>query len=326
MHVVQLSDHPGDLLDDASRRRAAAEKQALAAYEDALIRYRARVQMLRVKRDRARAGHRWWAWLRLAVAGWRDKRGVPRPPVPSAGHTDTEERLMAGIAGEQQVAAELGRALDDDWTLVRGYRNRRGEIDQLLLGPHGLFAIEVKNLNATVHVDGDRWRADKYDHYGNLVEQRPIADRKGRSPSAQLDERRRPGAAPARRWPAGRDPARRHPGPPPVPDRHHQEPDGPGRHDRRLPADPDRQPVRPGPAHRRAAPRHPPPDRARPRPARQAPPRSAPPRSAPPAISPAAISPAAISPSAAISLAAASPAALGPIDPAAPGSLVHRVG
>jgi len=95
---------------------------------------------------------------------------------------------MAGIAGEQLVATELGRALDDDWTLLRGYRNRRGEIDQLLIGPRGLFAIEVKNLNATVHVDGDRWRADKYDNYGNLVEQRPIADRVGRSPSVQLNE------------------------------------------------------------------------------------------------------------------------------------------
>ena len=56
------------------------------------------------------------------------------------------------------VATELGRALDDGWTLLRGYRNRRGEIDQLLLGSRGLFAIEVKNLNATVHVDGDRWQ------------------------------------------------------------------------------------------------------------------------------------------------------------------------
>ena len=68
------------------------------------------------------------------------------------------------------MAAELGRLLGDSWTLFRGYRNRRGEIDHLLLGPRGLFAIEVKNLNATVHIDGDRWRADKYDRYGNLVE------------------------------------------------------------------------------------------------------------------------------------------------------------
>ena len=99
-----------------------------------------------------------------------------------------EERIKAGIAGEQQVATELGRLLDDTWTLLRGYRNRRGEIDHLLLGPRGLFAIEVKHLNATVQVDGDRWRADKYDRYGNLVEQRVIADRMGRSPSVQLNE------------------------------------------------------------------------------------------------------------------------------------------
>jgi Nuclease-related domain len=67
-------------------------------------------------------------------------------------------------------------------------RHRRGEIDHLLLGPRGLFAIEVKNINATVHIDGDRWRADKYDNYGNLVEQRPVTDRRGRSPSEQLNE------------------------------------------------------------------------------------------------------------------------------------------
>jgi hypothetical protein len=183
VRVVELSNHPGDMLGDAARRRRAAEQRVLSVYEDELIRYRARVQAVRVRRDRARAGRRWWTWLRLSVAAWREKRGIPRPPVPAGGHpADLESKIMAGIAGEQLVATELGRALDDDWTLLRGYRNRRGEIDQLLLGPRGLFAVEVKNLNATVHVDGDRWRADKYDNYGNLVEQRPIADRMGRSP------------------------------------------------------------------------------------------------------------------------------------------------
>jgi len=189
MRVVELSNHPGEMLGDATRRRRAAEQRVLSVYEDELIRYRARVQTVRVRRDRARAGRRWWTWLRLSLAVRREKRGIPRPPVPAAGHpTDLEEKIMAGIAGEQLVATELGRALDDDWTLLRGYRNRRGEIDQLLLGPRGLFAVEVKNLNATVHVDGDRWRADKYDNYGNLVEQRPVADRMGRSPSVQLNE------------------------------------------------------------------------------------------------------------------------------------------
>ena len=188
MLIVELSNHPADMLDDASRRREAAGKRALSRYEDELVQYRARVQTVRVKRDRARAEHRWGVWLRLVVAAWTEKRRVPRRPVLAAGPTDTEEILRAGIAGEELVAVELGRALNDDWTLLRGYRNRRGEIDHLLLGPRGLFAIEVKNLNATVHIDGDRWQADKYDNYGNLVEQRPIADRKGRSPSMQLNE------------------------------------------------------------------------------------------------------------------------------------------
>jgi len=188
MLTVELSNHPADMLDDASRRREAAGQRALARYEDELIQHRARVQSVRVKRDQARAQHRWGAWLRLTFVAWTSTRRVPRRPVLVAEPTDTEERLKAGIAGEQLVAVELGRVLDDDWTLLRGYRNRRGEIDHLLLGPRGLFAIEVKNLNATVHVDADSWQADKYDKYGNLVEQRPIADRKGRSPSVQLNE------------------------------------------------------------------------------------------------------------------------------------------
>jgi Nuclease-related domain len=167
MRVVELSNHPGDMLNDASRRRDAHGQRTLA---------------------RARAQHRWWPWLRLVVAVWTHKRRVPRRPVLVAEPTDLEEKLRAGIAGEELIGAELGRALDDDWTLLRGYRNRRGEIDHVLVGPRGLFAIEVKNLNATVFVEGNRWRADKYDNYGNLVEQRPLADRKGRSPSVQLSE------------------------------------------------------------------------------------------------------------------------------------------
>ena len=64
---------------------------------------------------------------------------------------------MAGIAGEQLVASGFGRVLNDEWTLIRGYRNRRGEIDHLLLGPRGLAAIEGKHRNALVHCDGDHW-------------------------------------------------------------------------------------------------------------------------------------------------------------------------
>jgi hypothetical protein len=188
MRVIELSNHPGDMLTDVTKRRQATQKRSEARYEDALIEHQARVNTVRVKRDRARHNRSWWTWLRLIFAVWAQKRRAPAKPAPQTTDADTEEKIRAGIAGEQLVAAELGRTLSDDWTLLRGYRNRRGEIDHLLLGPRGLFAVEVKNINATVHIDGDRWRADKYDNYGNLVEQRPVEDRRGRSPSEQLNE------------------------------------------------------------------------------------------------------------------------------------------
>jgi hypothetical protein len=188
MQVVELSNHPGNMLNDVSRRRRAAGQRAQDSYDDALIQHQARVQTLRVKRDRARRQRQWWTWLRLAFAVWAEQRRAPRPPAAESATADEEGRIPAGIAGEQLVADQLGQALGDDWTLLRGYRNRRGEIDHLLLGPNGLFAIEVKNINATVRVEGDRWRADKYDNYGNLVERWPITDRTGRSPSEQVNE------------------------------------------------------------------------------------------------------------------------------------------
>ena len=78
MHVVELSNHPGDMLDHAARRRVAAEQRVLAVHEDELVRYHARVRAIEVKRDRARARHSWWAWLRLSVAAWKEKRTLPR--------------------------------------------------------------------------------------------------------------------------------------------------------------------------------------------------------------------------------------------------------
>jgi hypothetical protein len=135
MRVVPLSDHPGAMLQEARQRRAA--------------------------RDAARSRRRWAAWLRGIFAAWRARRplAVTRPQASQP--TDEEARLAAGAAGESLVAGELGRALDDEWTVLRGYHNRRG----------------------------DQWWSTRYDKYGNPVEaRREMSDRRGRSPSMQLNE------------------------------------------------------------------------------------------------------------------------------------------
>jgi Nuclease-related domain len=189
MRVVPLSDHPGAMLQHAQQRRAAGDRGMQLAHEKALAMHRERAARARDARDQARAQRRWGAWLRGVFAVWRADRQIPAARLPASQPTDEEPRLAAGAAGERLVADALGRVLDDTWTLARGYRNRRGEIDHVLLGPRGLFAIEVKNQNATIDCHGDQWWSTKYDKYGNLVGPRQqMSDRRGRSPSVQLNE------------------------------------------------------------------------------------------------------------------------------------------
>jgi hypothetical protein len=188
MHVVELSNHPGRLLRDIGRQRSADSQRAQARYAGALAEHERLLGQARARRDEARAHRRLWAWIRGVFAVSAQRRRVPQRPVLVTAPTGQEESIAAGMAGEQQVAIELGAALGDEWLLFRGYRNRRGEIDHLLLGPRGMFAIEVKYHNATVYVTGDDWRFEKFDRWGNQVEQGRIADRTGRSPSVQLNE------------------------------------------------------------------------------------------------------------------------------------------
>jgi len=127
VHIVELSNHPEAMRRKARQGHAASGDRARARFEDALTRHRGRVQAARDWRDQARGEHRWWAWLRRTFALLREQRRVPAPPAAATRAADREGILAAGIAGEQTVMAGLGRVLDDSWTLLRGYRNRRGE-------------------------------------------------------------------------------------------------------------------------------------------------------------------------------------------------------
>jgi Nuclease-related domain len=197
VRTVELSNHPADALRIARQRRKNDRQQADGGsdLDEAVTRHALLLRRATNTRDRARARKQWFAWLRASLAVIKLRRLAPSPPsVPTTrpgqaqARNDLEERLAAGVAGEQQVVTEFGHALGDDWVLLRGYCNRRGEIDHLLIGPPGVVAIESKHLHATVHCDGDSWRFEKFDRFGNLVEHGSISDRGGRSPSVQLNE------------------------------------------------------------------------------------------------------------------------------------------
>ena len=178
MRVEVLSEHPDLMLADIERERRRGAVAQLA-----------RLESLHKERRQARSEGRWLAWLRLAFAVSGARREATRQHIVSALPTAREQTILAGRNAERRVADELAAALDDEWLLLRGYCNARGEIDALLLGPRGLFAIEEKYRSIRVYVRGDAWTAEQIDKYGNPRGTRsPMRDRKGRSPSEQVNE------------------------------------------------------------------------------------------------------------------------------------------
>lgn len=187
MHVVELSNHPEERRRRLQRKTQEEREATQARFAEALVEYNTHLDALRSERSKALADRRLLTWLAVGFTMRRARRAAPQEPTFATPVTDEEEILSAGVEGEQMAISKLGAALDSNWYLYRGYRNRRGEIDQLLVGPTGLYAIEVKHLNATVSCEGDYWWSKHFDKYGNLKREGAIVDRGGRSPSEQLN-------------------------------------------------------------------------------------------------------------------------------------------
>jgi hypothetical protein len=192
MKTIVLSDYIGD----QQRVRAAARDREYTAaregYEAALQRHE---DELRRRQQAFTAAYRarsvWGTILCFFSYVFFLFNTGPRAPllIRKRQAPDRVDNIWAsGREGEQRVADLLTQMLNDDWTLLAGYCNPRGEIDQMLAGPGGLFALEIKYRNGVIHCDGDSWQLDKYDKYGNKVESGvAIADARGRSPSEQVN-------------------------------------------------------------------------------------------------------------------------------------------
>ncbi len=75
-------------------------------------------------------------------------------------------RWEAASEGEQRVAAQLLVLTERGWRLLVDRRwpgTRAANVDMLLVGPGGVFVLDVKNWRATPHIDGGRLHADGTD-------------------------------------------------------------------------------------------------------------------------------------------------------------------
>lgn len=192
MKSIILSDHTATVIQEQQDKRAAANQARMDNYYNQVQLWQSNID--KTSRDIYSAWVAFGLSFRLLkyVRPWISARLASRPAPPLRSYsipTQRDRQWNAGNQGEQAVFNHLARILNDQWTVVKGYRNSKGEIDFVVVGPAGVVAIEVKNVNGHVSCDGDRWWIDKQDNFGNWVERgKPITDKSGRSPARQVNE------------------------------------------------------------------------------------------------------------------------------------------
>ncbi|GAA4609792.1 hypothetical protein BJY16_007510 [Actinoplanes octamycinicus] len=188
MQVVMLSDHGGDQLDQSIRRLHAVETDVAdwnQAYQDAW-------QELQGSR-RAKP---WWRRA-LGISTVAEQEATVRVQFARYGIAEADHERQqaearahqqaAGVDGEQALVHGLA-GLDDSWVMLRGYRNRRGETDHVLVGPAGVWAVEVKRRRIRLHVSGYQWWYEKLSARGQVVETGWAVDGSGRTWGEQVTQ------------------------------------------------------------------------------------------------------------------------------------------
>jgi hypothetical protein len=188
VRTIELSDRVSDLLMANQRLLATVRNQREA--DD--VRWQERV----AEHRQARAARPWWRRLiglstpeERAARFCLDDADLARADADRR-VAELEERIPSHpgeVRGEQIFDIWLA-GLSDDWSLLCGYRNRKGEIDRLLIGPGGVWAFGVRGQRVVLHVDGEDWRCAGVDGGVDLSGGSPATDEGGRSWGRQVVE------------------------------------------------------------------------------------------------------------------------------------------
>ncbi len=86
-------------------------------------------------------------------------------------------QLQAGLRGQAALVKTLG-VLDDSYYLVNNLKlpGRADDIDHLLIGPNGVFALETKNHRGRIYARDGQWYQVKTSHGGRLQPEKPMRD------------------------------------------------------------------------------------------------------------------------------------------------------
>ncbi len=190
MRVEHLSTYAADQLSATRRAHQAAQTSQTVA-EIAAMEAEARVLAARSSKSL------WRRALRVASADERaaqaDRQAAGHQAVAAASEVERAtirvSQQSKGERGEQALVDALASTLSDDWIAFTGYQTKNGEADVALVGPDGVWVIEVKNRRVRLHVAGpDRWYYDKLSMSGRTQGQGEACDNGGRVWGKQASE------------------------------------------------------------------------------------------------------------------------------------------
>ncbi len=118
-----------------------------------------------------------WPGLLLGVAALLSGAGLAYYEWRYQSHSRLRSKLRAGLRG-QQAMTEMLAPLDDSYYLLNNLKlpGRADDIDHLVLGPNGLFALETKNHRGRIFYRDGQWYQAKISRGGRPQPEEPIRD------------------------------------------------------------------------------------------------------------------------------------------------------
>lgn len=122
-------------------------------------------------------GQGWWVPLIVGAATVLSAAGLVIYERAYYNRTRFREQLQAGLKG-QRLLPQVLAGLSDDYFLINNLDlpGRADDIDHVLVGPNGIFALETKHHRGRIFCRDGQWYQSKVSHGGHLQPESPIRD------------------------------------------------------------------------------------------------------------------------------------------------------
>ena len=123
-----------------------------------------------------------WPGLLLALAALASGAGLAYFQMRYRANRVLRSQLRAGLQGQERIPEILAH-LGDDYYLLNNLKlpGRADDVDHMVIGPNGIFALETKNHRGHIFWREGQWYQEKISRRGRLQPEDPIRD-----PSQQL--------------------------------------------------------------------------------------------------------------------------------------------